>query len=57
MLMSFSILQIQFFGPYPDFAYVLYSMIGAIFIYVVHKDNVARLFNGTERRIDDKSNT
>jgi glycerol-3-phosphate acyltransferase PlsY len=57
VLMSFSILGITFFGPVPDFVYVLYAMIGAIFIYVVHKDNVVRLFNGTERRIDDKPKT
>jgi acyl phosphate:glycerol-3-phosphate acyltransferase len=57
LLMSFSVLGITFFGPVPDFVYVLYAMIGAIFIYVVHKDNVARLYNGTERRIDDKPKT
>ncbi len=57
VLMSFSILKITFFGPYPDFAYVLYAMVGAIFIYVIHRDNIIRLFNGTERKIEDKSNT
>jgi glycerol-3-phosphate acyltransferase PlsY len=57
VLMSFSILQITFFGPYPNFVYVLYAMIGAIFIYVIHRDNVIRLFNGTERKIGDKTNT
>lgn len=57
LLMAFSILQIDFFGPYPAFVYVLYAMAGAIFIYVIHRDNVARLFNGTERKIDDKTNS
>jgi len=57
VLMSFSILQIQLFGPYPAFVYVLYAMVGAIFIYVIHRDNVIRLFNGTERRIDEKPKT
>jgi glycerol-3-phosphate acyltransferase PlsY len=55
VLMSFSILRITFLGPYPDFAYVLYAMVGAIFIYVIHRDNIIRLFNGTERKIEDKS--
>jgi acyl phosphate:glycerol-3-phosphate acyltransferase len=55
LLMSFSILQIDFFGPYPAFVYVLYAMTGAIFIYVVHKDNVVRLLSGTERKIDDNT--
>jgi glycerol-3-phosphate acyltransferase PlsY len=54
LLMAFSILQITFFGPYPSFVYVLYAMVGAIFIYVVHRDNVIRLFNGTERKIGEK---
>jgi acyl phosphate:glycerol-3-phosphate acyltransferase len=57
VLMSFCILQITFFGPVPNFVYVLYAMIGAIFIYVVHRDNIIRLFNGTERKIDDKTKT
>jgi acyl phosphate:glycerol-3-phosphate acyltransferase len=57
VLMSFSILRITFFGPYPSFIFVLYAMIGAIFIYVVHRDNVMRLFNGTERRLDEKTHT
>jgi glycerol-3-phosphate acyltransferase PlsY len=54
VLMSFSILQITFFGPPPAFVYVLYAMAGAIFIYVIHRDNIIRLFSGTERRIGDK---
>jgi glycerol-3-phosphate acyltransferase PlsY len=57
VLMSFSILKITFFGPYPAFVYVLYAMAGAIFIYVIHRDNIIRLLNGTERKIEDKSNT
>jgi glycerol-3-phosphate acyltransferase PlsY len=57
VLMSFSILKITFFGPYPAFVYVLYAMAGAIFIYVIHRDNIMRLLNGTERKIEDKSNT
>ena len=55
ILMAFSFLQIHFFGPYPDLLFVIYAMVGAIFIYIVHKDNVIRLFNGTERRIGESS--
>jgi glycerol-3-phosphate acyltransferase PlsY len=55
VLMSFSILRIDFFGPYPAFIFVLYAMAGAIFIYVIHRDNIIRLFNGTERKIDEKT--
>lgn len=55
LLMSFSILQIRFLSDYPPaFVYVLYTMVGAIFIYVIHRDNITRLYNGTERKIDEK---
>ena len=37
------------------FEYVVYAMIGAIFIYVMHRDNILRLFNGTERKIGEKA--
>lgn len=58
LLMACSILQITFLNNYPPaFVYVLYTMAGAIFIYVIHRDNVIRLFSGTERKIDDKTNT
>jgi glycerol-3-phosphate acyltransferase PlsY len=57
MLMTLSILQIHFLSKYPPaYVYMLYAMVGAIFIYVIHRDNVVRLFNGTERKIDDKNN-
>jgi hypothetical protein len=32
-------------------------MAGAIFIYVIHRDNIVRLYNGTERKIGDKVKT
>jgi acyl phosphate:glycerol-3-phosphate acyltransferase len=54
VLMAFSILRINFLGPYPAFVYVLYAMISAIFIYIMHRDNIIRLVSGTERKIDDK---
>jgi hypothetical protein len=30
-------------------------MIGALFIYFMHRDNILRLYNGTERQIGDKA--
>jgi glycerol-3-phosphate acyltransferase PlsY len=55
MLMALNILRINFLKPYPPFEYVVFSMIGAIFIYVMHRDNILRLFNGTERKIGEKA--
>lgn len=56
MLTILNIMQIDFLSPtYPAFEYVVYAMIGAIFIYAMHRDNIIRLVSGTERRIDDKS--
>jgi glycerol-3-phosphate acyltransferase PlsY len=54
MLMAFNVLKVEVFGPYPPFEYVVFGMAGAIFIYVMHRDNIIRLFNGTERRIGEK---
>ncbi len=54
MLMSFSILRINFIRPYPPYEYVVFAMIGAIFIYVMHRDNILRLYNGTERKLGEK---
>ncbi|MFC1915944.1 glycerol-3-phosphate 1-O-acyltransferase PlsY [Chloroflexota bacterium] len=34
--------------------YLVYALIGAIFIIVVHRDNIARLVSGTERKIGEK---
>jgi glycerol-3-phosphate acyltransferase PlsY len=55
MLMSLYVLKIDFLQPYPPFECVLYAMFGSIFIYVMHRDNILRLFNGTERKIGEKS--
>ncbi len=38
---------------YP-FEYLVYALIGAIFIIVVHRDNIARLRAGKERKIGEK---
>jgi glycerol-3-phosphate acyltransferase PlsY len=55
MTMSFSILEIDFVMPNPPIEYVTYTMICAIFIYVMHRDNIIRLMSGTERRIGEKA--
>ena len=34
--------------------YLVYALIGAIFIIVMHRDNIARLLSGTERKIGEK---
>jgi glycerol-3-phosphate acyltransferase PlsY len=55
MTMSLSILEINFGKPYPPIEAVIYTMLCAIFIYVMHRDNVARLMTGTERKIGEKA--
>ena len=55
LIMAFNVLRINFLGPFPPFEYVVFAMIGAIFIYVMHRDNILRLFNGTERKIGEKA--
>ncbi len=36
------------------FEYLVYTLIGAIFIIAVHRDNIVRLVSGTERKIGEK---
>jgi acyl phosphate:glycerol-3-phosphate acyltransferase len=55
LLLTLYILQVNFLGPYPPFEYVVFSMIGAVFIYIMHRDNIIRLFAGTERKIGEKA--
>jgi glycerol-3-phosphate acyltransferase PlsY len=55
MTMSLSILGIDFILPEPPIEYVTYTMICAIFIYIMHRDNIIRLMSGTERRIGEKT--
>jgi glycerol-3-phosphate acyltransferase PlsY len=58
MLMSFYVLEIDFLRPAAmPFEYVVYAMFGSIFIYLMHRDNILRLFNGTERKIGEKGKT
>jgi glycerol-3-phosphate acyltransferase PlsY len=57
LIMSLSILKIEISFikmPAPPFEYVVYAMAGAVFIYVMHRDNISRLLAGTERRIGEK---
>jgi glycerol-3-phosphate acyltransferase PlsY len=55
MLILLNVTQIDLLGLYPNFEYVVYAMFGSIFIYVMHRDNVARLMRGTERKIGEKA--
>jgi len=34
--------------------YLVYALIGAIFIIIVHRDNIIRLISGTERKLGEK---
>jgi glycerol-3-phosphate acyltransferase PlsY len=54
-MMAMNILQVNFILAPPPIAYVVYGMAGAIFIYAMHRDNISRLVNGTERKIGDKT--
>jgi glycerol-3-phosphate acyltransferase PlsY len=36
--------------------YLVYALVGAVFIIVVHRDNIGRLLAGTERRIGERAN-
>jgi glycerol-3-phosphate acyltransferase PlsY len=55
LLMALNILRIDFLKPYPPIEYVTYAMIGAIFIYIMHRDNILRLVSGTERKIGEEA--
>ena len=37
--------------------YLVYALVGAVFIIIVHRDNISRLLAGTERRIGERVNT
>jgi len=37
--------------------YLIYALIGAIFIIVMHRDNITRLLSGTERKLGEKAET
>ena len=55
MLIILNLLRLNFLKPYPPIEYVIYALIGAIFIIVMHHDNIRRLLAGTERKLGQKS--
>jgi glycerol-3-phosphate acyltransferase PlsY len=55
MTMAFSILEVDFILPSPPFEFVVYTMVCAIFIYAMHRDNIMRLVSGTERKIGEEA--
>jgi glycerol-3-phosphate acyltransferase PlsY len=56
MLAAFYILKIDFLRESPiPVEYSVYAVIGVLFIWVMHRDNITRLYNGTENKIGDKS--
>jgi glycerol-3-phosphate acyltransferase PlsY len=54
MLIILNVMQIALMSSYPPIQYVIYAMIGAIFIYVMHHDNISRLVSGKERKLGEK---
>jgi glycerol-3-phosphate acyltransferase PlsY len=56
MLIILNYTKVHMVGIYPYIQYVIYAMVGAIFIYMVHRDNIQRLVTGKERRIGEKAN-
>jgi glycerol-3-phosphate acyltransferase PlsY len=57
MLIILNFWGIEILSLYPHFAYVVYTMIGAVFIYIVHRDNIRRLVTGRERKLGEKTKT
>jgi glycerol-3-phosphate acyltransferase PlsY len=49
--------ETEILNLYPHFSYVVYTMIGAIFIYAMHRDNIRRLVTGRERKLGEKAET
>jgi glycerol-3-phosphate acyltransferase PlsY len=57
MLIVLNYYKVDFLNLYPHIEYVVYTMIGAIFIYIMHRDNIRRLVTGRERKLGEKSGT
>jgi glycerol-3-phosphate acyltransferase PlsY len=55
MLIILNYFEVDMFGLNPHIQYVIYAMVGAIFIYLVHRDNIQRLVTGKERKIGEKT--
>jgi acyl phosphate:glycerol-3-phosphate acyltransferase len=47
------LIPLSLFNGFP-LVVLIYSLIGAIFIMVMHRDNISRLLKGTERRLGEK---
>jgi len=47
------LVPLTIFGGFP-IEYLIYALIGAIFIIVVHRDNIIRLLTGKERRLGEQ---
>ena len=48
------LIPLSLFNGFP-LVVLIYSLIGAIFIMVMHRDNISRLLKGTERRLGEKA--
>ena len=57
MLLILNYTEVEILSLNPHFAYVVYAMIGAIFIYMMHRDNRRRLVTGRERKLGEKKET
>ncbi len=58
LLTAFYILKIDFLRSSPmPMEYSVYVLIGVLFVWVMHRDNITRLYNGTERKIGEKHKT
>lgn len=57
MLIILNYFDVSIFNLSPHIAYVVYAMIGAIFIYIMHRDNIRRLVTGRERKLGEKAGT
>ena len=56
MLLAFYVCKLDFLrAKSMPFEYVVFAMAGTIFIYVMHRDNILRLYNGAERKIGEKA--
>jgi glycerol-3-phosphate acyltransferase PlsY len=55
MLIVLNFFELNFLKTYPPIEYVIYAMICAIFIYIMHRDNILRLVSGTERKLGEKA--
>ena len=55
MLIALNYLEVSLLESYPPIEYVIYAMVCAIFIYIMHRDNILRLVSGRERKIGEKT--